>query len=418
MLKRSTLGYLIAVTALLIPHAQAVDLANLDSHTLPSTLTTDEVPAQPISFETTRKTSLLDAIHQYEQWVNLPWEKLPNGRSLHAGETAAIVPLVRDRLRLLGDLKSVEATPDSDQFDSELETALKRFQARHGLEPDGILGRKTRMALNVSPTERLQQLEVNLLRQEQFSRITTPLYVQVNIPEYRLRVLNQDQVALEMKTIVGRKSRKTPVFSSEIDTMVVNPSWYVPKSIAFKDILPKQQANPEYMAQHNLKVITGWGNGIQEIPLDQVDWNSLYTSPQAPRLWEPPSDGNTLGQVKFLTPNRYAVYLHDTSAKALFNKPDRAFSSGCIRVEQPRLLADLLMSLSNQWAPEQVNSLFESTDTQRINLARPIPLHITYWTAWIDNEQQLQFREDIYRRDKTDLSALQIDNQSAQISSN
>ncbi len=418
MLKGNSIRYLVALTALLINSVQAVDLANISTHAAPVTFTADKVLAEPVPPGETTRTSLLDAIYQYEQWANMPWDSLPAGPSLHAGEHSSSVPLLRERLTLLGDYTSDTQPTEPQLFDHPLEAALQRFQARHGLEPDGILGRKTRHALNVTPAERLQQLEINLLRQEQFRRIRGNLYVQVNIPEYRLRVLQQDTVKLEMKTIVGRKSRKTPVFSSEINTMVVNPSWYVPKSIAFRDILPKQQADPNYMEQHNLKVITGWGNGIKEIPLAEVDWNNLYASPQAPRLWEPPSDGNTLGQVKFLTPNRYAVYLHDTSAKSLFSKSDRAFSSGCIRVEQPRQLADLLMSLANQWDTTQVSRLFETSQTQRIHLNQPITLHITYWTAWIDSEQQLQFREDIYRRDKTDLTALQIDQQSAQISSN
>ncbi|MFW1677803.1 L,D-transpeptidase family protein [Pontibacter sp. JAM-7] len=397
--------------------SQAVDLANVTVAPLqPVTVITEPLPpTQPIKQQ---HYAMLDAIHDFEQHAQQPWPRLRLQRSLHPGDHAEAVPLLRHKLWQLGDLHHLGNNDELTLYDQALAAALRQFQARHGLESDAIVGKRTLAALNISPQQRLLQLQVNLLRQEQFTRQVGQRYVQVNIPEYRLRVIDGSDSKLEMKIIVGRKSRKTPIFSSEIDTMVVNPSWYVPKSIAFKDILPKQKTDPEYMTQHNLKVVTGWGKGIQEIPLEQVDWGNLYTSPQAPRLWEPPGETNTLGQVKFLTPNRYAVYLHDTSAKSLFNKTNRAFSSGCIRVEQPRLLADTLMQLANSWSADQLDTLFSTTDTQRIQLQQPVPLHITYWTAWVDANQQLQFRDDIYRRDQTDLIALQAEQITAQPLSN
>jgi len=227
-------------------------------------------------------------------------------------------------------------------------------------------------------------------------------YLHANIPEYRLRLYDQGEVLLEMKTIIGRRSRQTPSFSAEIKSLVVNPSWSVPRSIAFRDVLPKWQKDKTYLSRHNLRVVAGWEMPRVIVPEEQIDLESMYKGTAYHRLWEPPSDKNTLRRLKFQLNAGNSIYLHDTKNPYLFKSEVRAFSSGCIRLEKPRILAGMLLQQSNQWEPQQLASLFENTDTHRIRLERPIPVHITYWTAWLDNKGVLNFADDLYHRDPVD----------------
>ncbi len=335
------------------------------------------------------------------------WQPLPDGPLLRLGDLHPQVPLLRRQLLLLGDLAPEDAQVERpERFDPALHQALLRFQDRHGAKVDGILGPQTRSMLNVPPRERIDQLLVNRVRQRALAAVAGSRYIQVNIPEYRLRLYEQGEVLLEMKTIIGRKKRQTPVFSSTIQTLVINPSWNVPKSIAFKDILPLWEKDRSYLAQRNLQVLSGWSDPRVVVPDDQVDPAKMYSGAEYLRLWEPPGAGNTLGRIKFQSYSRYAIYLHDTPARHLFSLPSRAFSSGCIRVEKARELADTLLRLASPAQPTALDPLLETEETHKIRLAQPVPFHVTYWTAWLDEQGVLNFREDLYRRDRLELAEL------------
>ncbi len=351
------------------------------------------------------------------------WSPISDGPLLKLGDAHPQVVELRKLLQLYGDFDlGAEILEPVELFDLQLHHALQHFQQRHGAKADGVLGPKTRRLLNVSPQQRIDQIALNIYRQRQLGleniewtntaldeaelEVTTQenssRYLQVNIPEYRLRLYDQDKVLLEMKTIIGRRSRQTPSFSAEIKSLVVNPSWNVPRSIAYRDILPKWQKDKTYLARHNLRVIAGWDMPRVVVPDEQIDLESMYRSPAYHRIWEPPSDKNTLGRLKFQLNAGNSIYLHDTKNPHLFESEVRAFSSGCIRLEKPRILADMLLQQSNQWTPQQLEPLFENTDTHRIRLETPIPVHITYWTAWLDDKGILNFADDLYHRDPVD----------------
>ncbi|WP_415881407.1 L,D-transpeptidase family protein [Neptuniibacter sp. QD72_48] len=348
---------------------------------------------------------------EYEKYRALAdtqqWKTIPRGPLLRFGDTHPHVPMIREKLITLGDLSSANCSSISDPlFDTELHEALERFQKRHGAKVDGIAGPETRRTLNVSLHKRADQLYVNILRLQQFQP-NTDRYIQVNVPDFRLHLIEQGRSVLSMKTIVGKKKRKTPIFETEVNRIVINPSWHVPKSIAYRDIVPELEKDPSFLKKARLNLVTGWGNNKRIIAAEDIDYDKLYKGENYQRFWEAPSSSNTLGSVKFLTSGPYSVYLHDTSAKRLFNESKRAFSSGCIRVEQPRQLADQLMRMTQGWNSSKLDPLFEQEKTKHIRLLDPIPLHVTYWTAFIDQDGDLNFRHDLYKRDRYDLTRLE-----------
>ena len=335
------------------------------------------------------------------------WEFIPDGPLLRLGDTHGQVTQLKDQLYLLGDLnKEAFFLEPRELFDLELHEALLAFQHRHGAKADGILGPQTRRLLNIPPQQRINQLLININRQRQLNAIAGEHYVQVNIPEYRLRLYEQGRVLVDMKTIIGRRNRQTPVFSSTVKTLVVNPSWSVPKSIAYKDILPRWKKDKTYLARNNLLVLSGWQTPHVIVPDEQISPAKMYRGTEYQRLWEPPGVGNTLGRIKFQIDSNNSIYLHDTKKPSLFELDKRALSSGCIRLEKPRVLADALIQFSNQWNPQVLDPLFDDVATHKIRLENPIELHVTYWTAWLDENQILNFAEDLYHHDLAELAQL------------
>ncbi|WP_415901262.1 L,D-transpeptidase family protein [Neptuniibacter sp. QD29_5] len=341
------------------------------------------------------------------------WKTIPRGPLLRFGDTHPHVSMIREKLTKLGDLSLANCSSITDPlFDIELHEGLKKFQKRHGAKVDGIVGPETRRTLNVSLHKRADQLYVNILRLQQFQP-NTDRYILVNVPAFKLDLIEQGKSILSMKTIVGKKKRKTPIFETEVNRIVINPSWHVPKSIAYKDILPELERDPNFLKKARLQLVSGWGKNQRIITNENIEYDKLYKGENYQRFWEAPSSSNTLGSVKFLTSGPYSVYLHDTSAKRLFDESKRAFSSGCIRVEQPRQLADQLMRMTQGWNSSQLDPLFTQEKTKHIRLLDPIPLHVTYWTSFIDKDGDLNFRHDLYKRDRYDLTRLTEGTQSA-----
>lgn len=338
------------------------------------------------------------------------WTIIPSGPIMRPGDRDARLAQVRARLIQLHDLDPITGTELEDRpdvYDATLKVAVLRFQERHGLKGDGVIGPRTLAELNVTPLQRIEQLRANLERWRWLPRTLGDEYILVNIAGFDMQVVSQGSTVMEQRVVVGQPYRRTPVFSGRMSYLVLNPSWEVPHKLAVQDQLPRIRANPGYLEEMGFSVLQGWG--ANEIRLDpqEIDWNSLSARRFPYRLRQSPGPTNALGQVKFMFPNRHNVYLHDTPARGLFAQDERALSSGCIRVEDPqRLTRWLLSERANLMSPERLTRVLESGRETTVRLDRPLPVHLLYWTAWVDDQGRIQYRRDIYQRDQALINAL------------
>jgi murein L,D-transpeptidase YcbB/YkuD len=308
------------------------------------------------------------------------------------------IPLLRKRLIASGDLAAPTEEEYFSLFDETLREAVQRFQTRHGLIADGVVGAKTLTELNVPVSERIRQLAASLERCQPLPSLLEPRHILVNIADFTLKLYEDGELRLSMPVIVGKTYRQTPVFNGRISSLVLNPAWEVPHSIATKDLLPKIKKNPGYLRKSAIRVFLGWNPGT-EIDSAGVDWTSLSPSRFPYRLRQEPGPANALGRVKFLFPNPYDVYLHDTPSRDLFQKDDRTFSSGCIRLARPLELAVYLLQGTPLGSMEALTAAIASDKTQSIPIPSPIAVYMAYMTAWVDRDGTVQFRRDIYNRD-------------------
>lgn len=335
------------------------------------------------------------------------WPRVPEGGSLSPGDTAARVEALRRRLAATSELVEAPAG-DPAVYDSALATAVRRFQRRHGLEDDAVVGPATLAALNVGPRERARQLRLNLERWRWLPRELGDRHVRVNAADYELEVMEGDSVVLSMRAIVGRPYRKTPAFSDRITYLVFNPFWHVPHGLAVQDQLPLIKKDSGYLQRMGFRVFQGWGADARPLDPATIDWQRLSAGNFPYRLRQDPGPQNALGRVKFMFPNRFSVYLHDTPARELFAKRARNFSSGCIRLERSAALAKYLLRGSARWTPEAVDRVMGgATVEETVRLPSPVPVHLLYWTAWSDPDGTVQFRSDVYDRDSRLLRALE-----------
>lgn len=326
------------------------------------------------------------------------WPAIPPGDSLQKGDLGERVDLLRIRLAMTGDIDRVPAE-GSSLFDGTLEAAVRRFQRRHGLEDDGVVGRETLAALNVPVEDRIRQIELNMERWRWIPHDLGKRHLLVNIPDFRMRVVENSVTVTDMRIIVGKEYMATPVFSGTIRYMQINPSWNIPNSIAVGEILPKIRRDRNYLAKEKIRVFRSWRENAPEIDPATVDWNAVDDRGFSFKLQQEPGPSNPLGRMKFLFPNRFAVYLHDTPAPGLFRNVTRGFSHGCIRVEKPLELAAILLRGSNGYSLGKIVEFVESGLQKTIPLEEPVPVHILYRTAWVDSGGTVQFRQDIYGRD-------------------
>ncbi len=332
------------------------------------------------------------------------WTPIPDGPSLKPGMRDDRIPQVRRRLLQLGDLARDSGEPDL--FDPGLEDAVLAFQRRHGLEPDGVVGRHTRAALNVLVDDRIRQIIVNMERWRWMPSDLGETHILINMAGFELELVENGSTTLSMRIVVGQPYRQTPVFSSQVRYLEFNPFWNVPRSIAVKDILPKVKKDPAYLVDEGFRVLDGWGPEMAEIDALSIDWSALGQDRLPYRLRQDPGPRNALGRVKFMFPNRFDVYMHDTPSRSLFERTVRTFSSGCIRIEKPLELAERLLADGNGWSAERINALADSGVTKAIRLPRPVPVHLTYLTAWADEDGTIHLRDDIYGRDERLANAL------------
>jgi murein L,D-transpeptidase YcbB/YkuD len=306
---------------------------------------------------------------------------------------------------MMGDLKETVVV-DSTLYDSLLVEAVKSFQSRHGLDIDGRLGPKTVAAMNVPVSERIDQIRLNLERWRWLPQNFGDKYIIVNIANFELDVYENNESVMDMRIIAGKTYRRTPVFSDQITYIVFSPYWNIPGNIAAKDILPMVGKDIEYLDRMKIKVFSGYGSDLKEIDPAEIDWQNSADFNKKYWLRQEPGRSNLLGGAKFMFPNRFNVYLHDTPARELFGKTSRDFSSGCIRIEKPEELAIYLLKNEPKWTPEKIREAMKKGTEQTALLSSPVPVYILYWTAWIGDNGLINFSDDIYKRDRALLKAL------------
>ena len=344
-----------------------------------------------------------------------PWPQLTSTATLRPGEWSNDIPALREILRRTGMLESTVSTSAKEgrsAYDRELVDAVKRFQTWQGLGADGAIGPATRDWLNVTPAQRAGVLALNIQRLRLLpSELSTG--IMVNIPAYSLVYYQNGNQVLASRVIVGRPDRKTPMMSSALNNVVVNPPWNVPPTLARKDILPKLWNDPGYLERHGYTVMRGW-NSKETIDPWQVDWATITASNLPFRFQQAPGARNSLGRYKFNMPSSDAIYLHDTPNHNLFQKDTRALSSGCVRVNKASELANMLLQDAG-WNDTRISDALKQGDTRYVNIRQNIPVNLYYLTAFVGPDGRTQYRTDIYNYDLTARSSAQIVSKAEQL---
>ena len=330
-----------------------------------------------------------------EQAAHGGFPKLALGPTLERGAHDPRVAALRASLEARGDLAHAD-TPDPQAFDDALAAAVASFQQRHGLDADGRVGPATQRALDVPIDARITEVRVNLERGRWLLHDLAPTFVVVNVAGYQVYYIRDGELTWSGRAVVGKPYRETPLFRSKMTYLVLNPTWTVPPTILAQDVLPAMRRDRGYLERKGLRVIDGRG---AVVPTSSIDW--AHATPKNFRylLRQDPGPDNALGRVKFMFPNSYSVYLHDTPTRSLFEKSERAASSGCIRIENPLDLATLLLDGQPGWDRAGIDRAIADGKTQTVTLAKPVPVLLTYWTAWVGRDGTLQFRDDVYGRD-------------------
>ncbi len=333
------------------------------------------------------------------------WPAVASGPTLKPGMEDERVPVIRRRLVVTRDFDA-SAESQSRQYDTALQEGVMKFQGRHNLDADGVIGPQTLAAMNVSVDDRIDQIRVNLERIRWIFRDVEDDFVLTNIAAFRVVLVRDREVAWTAKAQVGKYYRQTPVFKSSMKYLQFNPTWTVPPGILSKDIFPRLQRDPGYLAEKNMDVVDRNGKKVDPATIDF----SKYTGRNFPyQLVQRPGPTNALGRVKFIFPNHHFVFLHDTPSKSLFGRTERAFSSGCIRVENPFELAELLLGDPAQWNQETMMALLDSEKPKTVFLKEPMTVMMLYGTVGVLDEGVVRFYNDIYKRDARVLKALNGD---------
>jgi len=346
--------------------------------------------------------SLREGLARYRAVENAGgWPRIATGPTLRRGDRGARVTALRARLQASGDLAMTDGGT-ADRFDDALAAAVTRFQERHGLGADGAVGKGTVDALNVGVAERIAQIRVNLERLRWVAGDFGPDLLLVDIAGFKAELRLADQSVWATRVVVGRPSRETPSLLDSVQHLVLNPKWVVPPTILREDVIPAMRRNPAYLSSHRLRLVDRSGRTVDP---SAIDWHSQGGGFPYQVVQSAGADGS-LGQIKFALGNRYAIYLHDTPSRSLFKRPSRAYSSGCVRVENPLELAVLLLDDAHHWSAEALRDAIATGRTRTVPVNREIPVMLLYHTAEADASGTVSFRTDIYGRDARVLSAL------------
>jgi murein L,D-transpeptidase YcbB/YkuD len=339
---------------------------------------------------------LQEALLKYQELLKAgDWPLVPQGPMLRAGDLHESLPLLRQRLMREG-VYTADGITEENLYDPDLEDAVKRFQRRYGLKVDGVIGPDTRKALNVSLPTRIEQLKLNMERWRWMPREMEQRYLLINTAAFELQLIEQQRAKLKMRVINGRRDRTTPAFKTRLTHVVFNPYWTVPYRIAVKDLLPKQLEDPDYFSKQLIEVFQIIDGEKVLMDPQNIDWTQYSQSYFPFLLRQRPGPLNALGRLKFRSPNRFDIYLHDTPSRSLFQKPVRTFSSGCIRLEDPNRLAALVMGTEQATILEKI----DNNETMEEPVKTKLPIYVVYLTAWMDENDTVHFRDDIYGRDQ------------------
>ena len=297
-------------------------------------------------------------------------------KSIKKGTSLPEIAVIKKRLQITNDMP---ANDTSQRFNDTLETGVKNFQLRHGHKPTGLITDSLIKEMNVPTINRLEQILMNMERMRWLANQPKGNMIVVNIPEFVLHVYEGDRKAFDMDVVVGKEGHNTMMFNGDLNQVVFSPYWNVPSSIVQKEILPAIEKNPNYLNKENME-ITGNEDGV-------------------PVIRQKPGEKNALGRVKFLFPNSFNIYFHDTPVKSLFAKEKRAYSHGCIRLKEPEKMANYVLRNQPEWTPEKIEEAMNSGDQKFVKVKDPIPVVVTYYTAWVDENGLLNFRDDIYGHD-------------------
>lgn len=363
------------------------------------------------------------------------YTKIPEFKSLKVGDISEYLPILRKRLFESQDLNTQcqntintqglitnsintngndvdETNPEIEKlstnceniFDEDLKNAVISFQKKHGLFADGVVGLKTQKFLNISADKKISIIRLNLERMRWLPRDLGEKYLLINVPEYRLRLYENNNIVLNMAVIVGDTKFPTPIFSDKMSYIVLNPSWNIPDSIAKNEIIPKLLKDPNYLTEKGIDIYAGWNGSPEKVDSKDVIDSAILEDEEYLRNFrfsQTSNEDNPLGRMKFMFPNKHSVYIHDTPAKSLFANSRRAYSHGCIRLSKPEELLSIIANEDKNLNIEKVNEILSSKISEKsIGLDKKIPIHIIYLTSWVDENGVLQFREDIYNFDK------------------
>lgn len=325
------------------------------------------------------------------------WPVLPNHRLIKPGDFDSRVQVLRQRLKQTGDL-SLDS-PDSKRFDKQLKTAVEKFQQRHGILVDGTVGKETIDVLNVSLEQRISQIVFNMERWRYVPPYLGDPYILVNASGFELVAVANETIKKFMRVIVGKTHFQTPLFSSRINRIVLNPEWHVPRSIAIGELIPKLIDNPNYLEENNFYVTRPDRSVVPYEELRGIDWSIFDENNLPMNFHQKAGEDNPLGMYKFVVPNSESIFLHDTNNRMLFNNLKRDLSHGCIRVEDPLGLTEFLLHADSQWTRKAIRESVETMDTRVIEIRRPVRTHIVNFTAWVDADGRVSFYDDIYNLD-------------------
>jgi len=350
---------------------------------------------------------MLVALDRYQSMVDSGgWEKLPNFADLRYNMRSSIVPKLVERFKREGDYTSTALRKDPTLYDQPLLDAVVRFQKRHGLVAQGYIGKMTKKALDESAEHKLLRIKLNLDRIKWVKREDERYHIYVNIPAFEMYLFDGQKIIESMEVIVGRKNHETPIFYGKIRTIVLNPYWRIPSSIIRHDLIPKLQKNPNYTNSKRIEIHTGYSEHSPLVDPHSVNWHKYGKRIPPYKFMQEPGSFNALGKVKYLFPNRYSVYMHDTNERYLFNKQKRALSHGCIRLHKPFDLLESFSMIDDGINYKKSKMILEKNKKTPLRLLNSIPIDTLYLTSWVDSDGMIEFRNDIYGYDEMQLSTL------------
>ena len=338
--------------------------------------------------------------------ANGAWPSVPLSTTLKPGNHAEAVTALRERLSVTRDYVPCDESDEGMLYDRCLQDAVKHFQLRNGLKDDGEVGPLTLSVLNKTVDDRIETMLLNLDRIKWLNVPHSKRHIIINIPDFMLYFEEDGELIQTIRTIVGTPKNPTPIFSNTVRTIVLNPQWNIPKSIIQNEMIPKLLRNPNAMSKDRIEIFNGWGKDAVKINPASVNWSKYRYSKHMPyRFAQTAGTHNALGKVKFLFPNKFSVYMHDTPTKHLFNKNKRAFSHGCIRLQQPRELLETFSTFNDNIDFEKSQEILKGKKKAYLALQNRVPVDVIYLTAWVDYDGKLQFRNDIYHYDEMQLKS-------------